>query len=164
MTQPQPFWETTALSDMTHAQWESLCDGCGRCCLHKLRDEEEGSVWFTSVACRLLDLGTCRCSDYPRRQQKIPDCISLTPEMMEEVQDWLPPTCAYRRLYEGKTLPAWHPLRTGRPESVREAGISAAGRCISEREAGDLEDHLADWPGQDPAETASGQTEPAGLP
>ena len=153
MTESPPFWETKSLTDMTHDEWESLCDWCGRCCLHKLRDEDDGAIWFTSGACRQLDTTTCRCTDYARRQRKIPDCVTLTPEMMPEVKDWLPPTCAYRRLYEKKPLPAWHPLRTGRQESVMEAGISASGRCISERRVTDLEDYIADWPGEDPTGT-----------
>ncbi|GBQ66422.1 hypothetical protein AA103196_1391 [Ameyamaea chiangmaiensis NBRC 103196] len=145
----KPFWTTKSLAEMSAAEWESLCDGCGRCCLHKLRDDDTDEILFSEVACRLLDVATCRCRDYPRRQAKVPDCISLTPAMLETI-DWLPPTCAYRRLQEGRDLPWWHPLVSGRAETVREAGISAAGRIISERHAGAVEDHLVDWPGEDP--------------
>ncbi len=143
------FWRTKTLAEMSRAEWESLCDGCGRCCLHKLRDDETGEVEFTNVACRLLDTGTARCRDYTNRKSRVPDCVKLTPKRLETV-DWLPPSCAYRRLHEGKDLPVWHPLRSGRAESVAEAGASVAGRCIDERDAGPLEHHVTDWPGQLP--------------
>jgi uncharacterized cysteine cluster protein YcgN (CxxCxxCC family) len=143
------FWHDKTLAEMSKAEWESLCDGCGRCCLHKLRDEDTDELSFTNVACGLLDVKTARCSDYARRKTKIPDCVQLTPKKLKKV-DWLPPSCAYRRLQEGKDLPSWHPLITGRAESVIEAGASVAGRVISERDAGPLEHHLAEWPGQLP--------------
>lgn len=146
-TSPLPFWETKSLSEMTTQEWESLCDGCGRCCLHKLRDEETDEIHYTSVACRLLNTSSCHCTDYANRHRKVQDCITLTPEMIEEL-DWLPPDCAYRRLSENKGLPAWHPLRSGTTETVKTSGASAAGRCISERKAGDLENYLVDWPAQ----------------
>lgn len=144
---PTPFWETTPLHEMSRPQWESLCDGCGRCCLHKLRDEETDAIHYTSVACRLLDTSTCQCTDYAQRHRKVQDCITLTAEMIAEL-DWLPPDCAYRRLSENRGLPEWHPLITGTQESLRQSGASAAGRCISERKAGDLEDYLVDWPSE----------------
>jgi len=143
-----PFWKTKTLDQMTDAEWESLCDGCGRCCLHKLRDEED-EIHFTNVACRLLDTQSCACSDYPQRQRKVPDCVRLTPEALEDI-DWLPPSCAYRLLAEGRPLPWWHPLVSGRPETVHEAGISVRDRAISERSAGPLEHHVVDWPGRLP--------------
>jgi len=145
----QPFWVAKALGDMTKAEWESLCDGCGRCCLHKLRDEDTEELSFTNVACRLLDVRTGRCTDYANRRRKIPDCVHLTPELLAEV-DWLPPSCAYRLLGEGKELFPWHPLISGRPESVAEAGIAVNGRALSERDAGPLEHHIAEWPGKMP--------------
>ncbi|HET9148380.1 MAG TPA: YcgN family cysteine cluster protein [Acetobacteraceae bacterium] len=145
----QPFWRAKRLDEMSRAEWESLCDGCGRCCLHKLRDEDTGQVHFTNVACRLLDLGTCRCGDYARRQLRVPDCIALTPEALREI-DWLPPSCAYRRLAEGKDLPDWHPLITGDPESVARAGAAVSGRAVAERDAGPLEHHVTGWPGRMP--------------
>lgn len=135
---------------MTEAEWESLCDGCGRCCLHKLRDEDTDEISFTNVACRLLDLNTARCSDYERRQAKVPDCVRLTPRSLAGV-DWLPPSCAYRRLGEGKDLPRWHPLITGDPASVHRAGASVTGRALSERDAGPLEHHVVEWPGRLPS-------------
>jgi uncharacterized cysteine cluster protein YcgN (CxxCxxCC family) len=144
-----PFWETKTLEEMTTAEWESLCDGCGRCCLHKLRHEHNNALSHTNVACRLLDVNTARCSDYANRKRRVPDCISLTPEEVRAV-DWLPPTCAYRLLAEGKKLYSWHPLISGDPATVARAGVSVAGRAISERQAGPLEHHIVNWPGQTP--------------
>lgn len=147
------FWRTKTLNEMSRAEWESLCDGCGRCCLSKLRDEETNELAFTNVACRLLDVHTGSCTDYANRRQKVPDCVQLTPAKLKKI-DWLPPSCAYRLIAEGKDLFPWHPLRSGRVESVQEAGISVAGRCISEREAGPLEHHLVTWPGEMPKRKA----------
>jgi uncharacterized cysteine cluster protein YcgN (CxxCxxCC family) len=144
-----PFWQTKTLDEMTPEEWESLCDGCGRCCLHKLRDEDTQALSFTNVACRLLDTGTCRCSDYENRFAHVPDCIQLTPKILREV-DWLPPSCAYRRIEEGRGLPPWHPLRSGTTETVVTSGASARGRIISERDAGMLEDHVTEWPRRNP--------------
>jgi len=144
-----PFWQTKTLDEMTPEEWESLCDGCGRCCLHKLRDEDTQALSFTNVACRLLDTGTCRCSDYENRFAHVPDCIQLTPKILREV-DWLPPSCAYRRIDEGRGLPPWHPLRSGTTETVVTSGASARGRIISERDAGMLEDHVTEWPRRNP--------------
>jgi uncharacterized protein len=149
MSAVPPFWKTKRLDEMSDAEWESLCDGCGRCCLHKLRDEDTEEVLFTDVACRLLDLGSCRCGDYERRQRRVPDCVRLTPEALAEI-DWLPPSCAYRMVSEGRDLAWWHPLVSGRQDSVHEAGISVRGRAIGEREAGPLENHIVDWPGRRP--------------
>lgn len=144
-----PFWKTKSLEAMTGAEWESLCDGCGRCCLHKLRHEDDGSLSFTNVACHLLNTTTCHCRDYAHRQQHVPDCVQLTPATVLEV-DWLPPSCAYRLLAEGKDLKWWHPLVSGDPRTVHEAGVSVRGRAISERVAGPLEHHFVEWPGRAP--------------
>ena len=144
-----PFWKTKRLEDMTRAEWESLCDGCGRCCLHKLRDEETNELAFTNVACHLLDLKSCQCGDYKHRQARVPDCVSLTAKEVRQI-DWLPPTCAYRRVAEGKDLAWWHPLVSGDPDTVHTAGISVRGRAINERGAGMLEGHIVDWPGKLP--------------
>jgi uncharacterized cysteine cluster protein YcgN (CxxCxxCC family) len=144
-----PFWKTKTLAQLDAAEWESLCDGCGRCCLHKLRDDDSGELSHTNVACRLLDLHSCQCSDYVKRKRKVPDCVSLTPQLLDEI-DWLPPSCAYRRVAEGKGLAWWHPLVSGDPETVHAAGISVRGRAISERRAGPLDHHIVDWPGRHP--------------
>ncbi len=146
---PKPFWETTSLDDMTLAQWESLCDGCGRCCLMKLEDEDTGDVVFTDVGCTLFDGATCRCKDYKKRSLKVEDCVQLTPDVVREL-NWLPPTCAYRLVAEGKKLPWWHPLVSGTPDTVHEAGISAAGKVSTYEhelsELQDLETHVVSWP------------------
>lgn len=149
MPAPLPFWKTTPLDRMTTEQWESLCDGCGRCCLHKLRDEDTDAIAFTDVSCRLLDTTTCRCSHYETRRDWVPDCVSLTPKTLADI-DWLPPSCAYRRLSEGKDLAWWHPLVSGTPATVHAAGVSVRGRARDERRAGLLEHHIVEWPGQMP--------------
>jgi len=146
MAQPtDPFWKTTPLAKMTCRQWESLCDGCAKCCLHKLEDEETGEVHFTNLACLLLDLDSCRCSRYEERSRLVPDCVTLTPQTLADPY-WLPTTCAYRLLAQGEDLPWWHPLVSGRPETVEISGNSARGRVVSETEGGRWEHHLADWP------------------
>jgi uncharacterized cysteine cluster protein YcgN (CxxCxxCC family) len=144
-----PFWTTKTLWQMTAAEWESLCDGCGRCCLHKLRYDDSEALSYTNVACRLLDLDSCRCGNYARRRRYVPDCVQLTPESMAEI-DWLPPTCAYRRVAEGKGLAWWHPLVSGDPETVHAAGVSVRGRAVSEKRAGPLDHHVVDWPARTP--------------
>ncbi len=131
MGHDQPFWETTPLKKMTRDQWEALCDGCGRCCLHKLEDEETGEVFYTDVACRLFDVRSCRCSDYANRTRHVPACLTLT-AANASTWAWLPASCAYRRLAQGLGLADWHPLRTGDPESVHRAGISIRDRVVSE--------------------------------
>ena len=149
MSGTAPFWKTKRLDEMTTAEWESLCDGCGRCCLHKLRYEDTGALAYTNVACRLLDLTTCQCGDYADRRRRVPDCVQLTPAVLREI-DWLPPSCAYRRLAEGKGLAWWHPLVSGDPDTVHAAGISVRGRAVGEKRAGPLEHHVVDWPGHTP--------------
>ncbi|MFC7608438.1 YcgN family cysteine cluster protein [Teichococcus aestuarii] len=152
-----PFWKTKTLPAMSRSEWESLCDGCGRCCLHKLRDEDTEALVWTNVACRLLDTGSCRCRDYPNRREHVPDCVKLTPKRTAKI-DWLPPSCAYRLVAEGKDLPWWHPLVSGDPETVHRAGASVRGRAVPERAARDLEDHAADWPGEWPGEEPGPET------
>ena len=137
------FWEEKSLEQMSRAEWESLCDGCGKCCIHKLEDEETGELYPTNVACRLLDRRSGRCTDYRRRKMFVPECVRLTPAKLKEI-DWLPSTCAYRLLADGEALPEWHPLITGDPESVHRAGESVRGWTVSEDEAGDLEHHLVE--------------------
>ncbi|MXO67270.1 YcgN family cysteine cluster protein [Pelagerythrobacter marinus] len=137
------FWELP-LADLSREEWESLCDGCGRCCLHKIEDADSGEIADTNVACKLLDTDTARCSDYRHRKAYVPDCLRLTLKIVDEVE-WLPETCAYRRRAAGRPLPEWHHLLTGDREAVHRAGASVAGRVISEREAGPLEHHIVDW-------------------
>ncbi|MBM3512612.1 MAG: YcgN family cysteine cluster protein [Alphaproteobacteria bacterium] len=139
-----PFWRRKSLAEMSQAEWESLCDGCGKCCLHKLRCRDN-TIAITNVACRLLDLDTCRCGDYPRRKRLVHDCVVLTPASVPTM-DWLPQTCAYRLVAEGQDLPAWHPLKSGSADAVHRAGISVKDRAIGEREAGPLAKHVVSWP------------------
>jgi len=142
------FWEHTALAEMTAEQWEALCDGCGKCCLIKLEDADDGQVYFTDVACRLLDLATCRCGDYANRTDRVPGCIRLSARQLDRL--WLmPPSCSYRRLHEGRGLPDWHPLISGDRQRLHREGRSVAGRAVSEgglEECADLEDRLVSWP------------------
>jgi hypothetical protein len=128
----RPFWKTKTLEEMSQAEWESLCDGCGRCCLNKIEDETSGEIHLTSVACRLLDIPSCRCRDYPGRQQQVPDCISLTPRHVRNLT-WLPTTCAYRSVAEGRGLAWWHPLVSGNPNTVHAAGVSVRSFARTER-------------------------------
>ena len=140
----EPFWRTKTLAQMTRPEWESLCDGCARCCLVKLEYDDTGEVDHTEIACRLLDLESCRCSDYAHRQKKVDDCLSLTTEEVGRLK-WLPSTCAYRLVDEGRDLYWWHYLVSGDRETVHQAGISVRGRVISEDEAGPPEEHIIDW-------------------
>ncbi len=145
-TTDAPFWERKTLAEMNRAEWESLCDGCGRCCLHKLEDEDTGRVHYTDVACRLLNLTSCRCSNYDKRLEHVPDCVVLSPDNLADLA-WMPRTCAYRRLAEGRGLADWHPLVSGTPDSVKRAGISIRGRAVEESSIGadELEEHVIRW-------------------
>lgn len=147
MPAQKPFWETKSLEQMTVREWESLCDGCGQCCLIRFEDEETGEIIPTWAACKLFDSGACRCSDYANRKVHVPDCIKLTPYNIEDLQ-WMPLSCAYRRLHEGKPLPLWHPLITGDPESVHRAGVSVRGQTFPETALTDPEDAI-DYPAYD---------------
>jgi uncharacterized cysteine cluster protein YcgN (CxxCxxCC family) len=146
--QKEMFWKTKTLEEMTDAEWESLCDGCGRCCLEKLEDEDTGRIYYTHVACRLFDAERCACSDYANRSQKVADCVRLTPDNVRTL-NWLPPSCAYRLVAEGRDLYWWHPLVSGDPNTVHEAGVSVRGRVVgSETEIAvdELEHHIVRWP------------------
>jgi uncharacterized protein len=129
---PAPFWETKSLKEMSRAEWESLCDGCGQCCLVKVEDEDTADIYLTRLACQLLDIGSCRCCDYENRHATEPDCIVITPETIAELT-WLPESCAYRRLSEGRGLAWWHPLVSGDPETVHQAGVSVRAWARSEK-------------------------------
>ena len=144
MSKLDRFWETTPLDAMTPEQWESLCDGCAKCCLEKLEDEDTRRIAYTNVACKLLDRESCRCIDYAQRSRVVSDCVTLTPALLKDPY-WLPATCAYRLVAESRPLPDWHPLNSGDPASVGEAGQSVYGRVIGEDEAGPLVLHLVDW-------------------
>ena len=137
-----PWWDKP-LSALDRGEWEALCDGCGRCCLHKLEDEDTGELHPTNVACKLLDRRAGMCSDYPNRKRQVPDCVQLNPDKLDELE-WLPSTCAYKLRYEGKPLPEWHYLVSGDRESVHRAKQSTRGWTVSEVDAGDLEWHLTD--------------------
>ena len=138
------FWERVPLEKMTAPEWEALCDGCGKCCLNKLEDADTAEIEFTRIACRLLDGETCRCAHYDIRKQFVPDCVVLTPSNIADIAYWMPRTCAYRLIFEGKPLYDWHPLVSGTPESVHEAGQSVRGWTVPEFEVheDDWEDHI----------------------
>jgi uncharacterized cysteine cluster protein YcgN (CxxCxxCC family) len=142
------FWERLPLTHLTPSEWEALCDGCGKCCLNKLEDEDTGEVALTRVACRLLDGESCRCGQYTIRKTLVPECIVLTPATISKVAYWLPETCAYKLLHEGEALPDWHPLITGDPESVHRAGVSVRGWTVPEFEVDEeeWEDHIIEEP------------------
>lgn len=140
------FWKEYSLEEMTQAEWEAVCDGCGLCCLVKLEDEDTLEVSYTKVSCKLLDCQTGHCSDYVNRVQHVPDCIQLEYKSLESI-NWLPSTCAYKRLYDGKKLPSWHYLNTGSKNSVIQARKSVAGRCISELDVNedDIDEYIIRW-------------------
>lgn len=137
------FWEYFSLNELTPKEWEALCDGCARCCLQKLEDEDSGTVYYTSIACHLLNLEQCSCSDYPNRNRNVPNCVHLTLERAAEF-DWLPATCGYRLAYNGEPLPGWHPLISGSRESVHDAGVSIRSFAMLESGEEDLQDYLLD--------------------
>ncbi len=142
------FWKTKTLEEMSGVEWESLCDGCGRCCLEKLEDEDTGKIYYTHVSCRLLDAGLCACKDYPNRSDHVPDCVRLTPDNVRTLS-WLPPSCGYKLAAEGRDLYWWHPLISGSPDTVHEAGVSVRGRVEGSEDTisdDELQDHIVTWP------------------
>ena len=143
MTADVPYWKSKTLAEMSGAEWEALCDGCGKCCMVLLRDEDTGAVYETDIACRLYDPATRRCCDYARRHKKVRDCVRMTPDTVAAL-DWMPSTCAYRLVLRGEDLPDWHPLRSGDPQSVQRAGAAAPQALISETliPADEFEDHI----------------------
>jgi len=142
----EQFWRDRPLEELSHSQWESLCDGCARCCLCKLQDEDSARIFYTNVACKLLDIERCRCTDYAHRSERVSDCLALE-QFSGADFTLLPPTCAYRLLAEGKDLPPWHPLVSGDAEAVHRAGISVRGKVVSEREvsAEEMVEHIITW-------------------
>src|SRR3984885_3979802 len=148
----EPFWRTKTLEEMSAREWESLCDGCGRCCLVKLEDEDTGQIHFTDIGCKLLDGESCRCTDYARRRRRVRDCVKLTPDAVRSLA-WLPSTCAYRVVAEGRNLAWWHPLVSGSPETVHEAGVSVRTRIAASEDSIELDaypDYIVSWPGKVP--------------
>ncbi len=143
MTLLPNFWKGKTLEELSPEEWETLCDGCGQCCLYKLEDEESGDLYLTNVVCRFLDLKSCQCQVYAERHQAVPTCIQLTPQNVFELK-WIPPTCAYKLVAEGKPLPKWHPLISGNSQSIRDAEFFVGGRIISESEVDmdDLENYV----------------------
>ncbi len=142
------FWKTKKLSAFSSAEWEALCDGCGKCCLVKLEDEDTGEIHYTDAACALLDSGQCRCTDYANRKKRVSDCVTLTPENIDVVKGWMPSSCSYRLLADGKALPEWHYLVSGDREAVHRMGQSVRGRTVPETsiDEDDLPDHIITWP------------------
>ena len=145
------FWKHKDLSEMNHEEWELLCDGCAKCCLVQLQDEQTDQLVFTDVVCHLLDQQTCRCTSYEDRSEKVPSCMTINIDNIHECAEFAPPTCAYRLLLLGEDLPEWHPLVSGDNNSTHDAGISVKGKVISARDINDLDDmdlqnHIVDWP------------------
>lgn len=141
-----PFWQRKSLDEMTQQEWESLCDGCGKCCLVKLEDGDTGEVYYTDLACRYMDQSNCACTVYDTRQAKVPECTVLTPGAIPDFY-WLPFTCAYRTLAENRPLADWHPLRSGDPNTVHQAGVSVSDQVVSEADVPmeDWEEHIIRW-------------------
>ena len=140
------FWEEKSLAELSQEEWESLCDGCGKCCLIKLENADSKEILYTDIACKLLDCETCRCMNYPKRKEIVPDCVILNPDNLEQLP-WMPDTCAYRLIYEGKPLPQWHPLISGDSDSVHQAGVSVRGKVVREGDIPQSEyaNHVKNW-------------------
>jgi len=145
----EPFWKTKAMKDMSKDEWESLCDGCGKCCCLRMEDEDTGAIYVTDIRCKLLDTCTARCSDYENRFGPVPDCVQLTPRKVKKLK-WIPMTCAYRLVAEGKDLFDWHHLVSGSRETIHDAGMSVRGatKCETSVEEDDYPQHIVLWPGE----------------
>jgi uncharacterized cysteine cluster protein YcgN (CxxCxxCC family) len=148
MTTTNQFWRSKHLLEMSHDEWESVCDGCAKCCLHQLEDEETEEIVFTNVACELLDEGSCRCTDYQQRSARVPDCMAMNKENVVECAEFAPPSCAYRLLLEGKELPSWHHLNSGSKRTIHELNKTVQGRTVKLKDVlpGQLENHVVYWP------------------
>jgi len=140
----KPFWEEKKLSEMSHSEWESLCDSCGKCCLHKLEDEDTGEIFYTSVVCDLIDLDSCTCTHYSERTHLVPDCLNLKQHNFSDY-NWLPTTCAYKLLAAGEKLPDWHPLITNSKEPVHDSGVSIRSYAMKESQIDSIEEHIIQW-------------------
>ncbi|WP_133408600.1 YcgN family cysteine cluster protein [Parashewanella tropica] len=139
------FWEQKSLAEMSSQEWESLCDGCGKCCLNKIIDDETDELYYTNAACKLLDTKKCHCTKYETRFDYVPDCTVVTIDNLPQL-DWLPDTCAYKRLYNGLPLPSWHPLITGNKKKMHKFGMSVSKKVVNEERVRDIEDHIVMWP------------------
>ncbi|CAA6801662.1 MAG: conserved protein of unknown function; putative YcgN protein [uncultured Thiotrichaceae bacterium] len=139
------WWEEKRLSALSREEWESLCDHCGKCCLLKLEDEDTGDVYYTDVACSLVDAKSCHCGNYSERETLVPDCLKLTPDNLEQLA-WMPLSCAYRRIMEGRGLPEWHHLVCGSKDEIHRQGLSIKGRYVDENEVRDIQEHIVEWP------------------
>jgi uncharacterized cysteine cluster protein YcgN (CxxCxxCC family) len=144
----KPFWQTKTLTEMSDQEWESICDGCAKCCLQQLEDEQTNQLVFTDVACDFLDPNSCRCKQYQRRSSLVPTCLTITPENIEQVVEFAPPTCAYRLLYENKPLPVWHHLVSGSLDTIHQTGNSVQGRVrfMGDQSPENLEEYVVEWP------------------
>ncbi|PCJ48124.1 MAG: hypothetical protein COA74_09650 [Gammaproteobacteria bacterium] len=138
------FWKTKSLQEMTSSEWESICDGCAKCCIFKFEEDDTGHILQTDVVCKLLDLDTCHCTKYEQRKTLVPDCITITPDNILQLK-WMPASCSYRLLAQGDDLPAWHSLVTGNPKSMQLANKTVQGRVVSEIEVDDIEDRIIGW-------------------
>ncbi len=143
----EAWWDKKRLSELTQSEWEQLCDHCGKCCLLKLEDEESGDVYYTDVACKLMNANDCTCSQYAERQKLVPDCLKLTKENLEQIS-WMPLSCAYRRIMEGRGLPVWHHLVCGDKSEVHRQGYSVVGKFVYEDDvdSADIEERIVEWP------------------
>lgn len=142
------FWKNKSLFEMSHQEWESICDGCGKCCLQQLQDEDTGELVFTDVACDLFEQQSCRCTDYENRSQKVPNCMTMNKDNVFECAEFAPPSCSYRLLLQGDDLPEWHHLVSGDADMIHQTGNSVSGKVRLQREIdqNEIEDYIVEWP------------------